>query len=44
MSILVDFNTQRKSFPVNYGNILEGNLLNFSWLYLISRPYLMRCY
>ena len=24
---------------MNYGNILEGNLLNFSWLHLISRPY-----
>ena len=25
---------------MNYGNVLEGNLLNFSWLHLISRPYI----
>ena len=25
---------------MNYGNILKDNLLKFSWLYLISRPYL----
>ena len=26
---------------MNYGSMLECNLLNFSWLHLISRPYVI---